>query len=370
MPASVALVKCSSYDRSEVEDALGRAMDLLGGAPSLLGPGGRFLVKPNFLFAAPRARLVNTDPEVVRAVVRLAEPLAREIVVGDSPGLGTAVKAARRCGLSEALEGTPAKIVEFTEGVEVDGRRVKRLRLAREALECDALLNVAKLKSHGQMFLTMAVKNLFGCVPGLGKVGWHMRAGEDRSAFARILVEIARALPARLHVLDAVVAMEGNGPSSGTARAVGALLVSADPVALDRVAVELLELPPDQTRLFEAAREIEFGEPEIGRIEIVGDDVNALKVKGFRTATPKEILRFIPLPHAAQRLLRRVLAPAPSFSFSRCTGCGLCVKTCPAKALTKDEKGRPVLTRSRCVRCMCCQEICPEGAISVTRRLL
>ncbi|MHC5040202.1 MAG: DUF362 domain-containing protein [Planctomycetota bacterium] len=368
MPAAVALVRCGSYDRNEVEDALARALDLLGNPLRPVSEGQTLLLKPNLLFPARRRSRVNTDPEIVRAAARLLQGPGSTVGIGDSPGIGSAVRAARTSGLQEAMAGIPVEWIEFNEGVKVPGRSFKTLVLDRSALETGTLINLAKLKTHGQMGMTMAVKNLFGCVPGFAKAGWHLKVGEDREAFGRLLVEIAGAVPARLHVLDAVVAMEGNGPGSGTSRPLGILLVSTDAVALDRVACELVRFPPEALFLFEAAREIGLGETDLKKIARVGDDLGNFVAKDFRLASPARILATIPLPHALTRRLRGLVTPAPHLHPHRCTGCGRCTEVCPAKALVGTSQGPPRLDRARCVRCMCCQEVCEEGAIRVRRR--
>jgi uncharacterized protein (DUF362 family)/Pyruvate/2-oxoacid:ferredoxin oxidoreductase delta subunit len=371
MPSPVALVRCGSTERPEVEDAFGRAVALLGGAGALPMPHGDVLLKPNFLFAAKRGKLVCTDPEVVRAAAVWAAGTAARLRLGDSPGFGSASRAAKASGVRDALEGVPVEIVEFSEAVRVEGRRIKALELARFAAEAGTIVNLAKLKTHGLMGLTMSVKNLFGTVPGLRKSAWHLKTGDDRKAFARLLVDIAAALPPGLHVLDAVVAMEGNGPGSGTPRPLGALLVSPDPVALDRVACELVGFPAGDMGIFEAAKEIGFGEPDLARIEVLGEDPRALAVRGFRfSGSGGSPWKDLPVPRALTRVLRRFVTPAPAADLRKCRSCGLCVKVCPACAIRLAAGKGPRFDRTRCVRCLCCQEICPEGAIRVGRRFL
>jgi uncharacterized Fe-S center protein len=258
-------------------------------------------------------------------------------------------------------------MAELSEGVDVKGRSFKHLRLARTAVEAGGLVNLAKFKTHGQMGLTLAVKNLFGCVPGFAKPTWHLKAGDDRDAFARLLVDVAASLPARLHVLDAVVAMEGNGPGAGTPRPLNALLASVDPVALDRVACEFVGFPPAALGLFRAARDLGFGETERNRIEVLGDDVRSLAVTNFRPASTVGILATIPLPHSVSSHLRTALTPSPALFANRCRACGRCATVCAAKAIRFDDRGRPLIRRDSCVRCLCCQEICPEGAIKAKR---
>lgn len=366
MPSLVAIVRCDSYDRAAVEDAFARGIELLGDTVPLPAHGGRLLLKPNFLYAVPREKGVTTDPEVVRAAATTLTGRADRIEVGDSPGFDSAEKVARISGVASALAGTGADIVPFKEARPVSGVTVHGLELAASALGADGLVNLARFKTHGMMGLTLAVKNLFGCVPGFRKPRWHFKTGENRDAFARILIEIAAALPAGVHVLDAILAMEGNGPGSGTLRPLGCLLFSADPVALDRVACDLVGYPAEDLRIFQAARDRGFGETEMKQIERVGDDLSSFSVTGFEPARPTPLMRFIPLPQFLLRRIRGLATPAPVVRKHMCRGCGICARTCPAGAIAMVGGGAKI-DRKRCVRCMCCQEMCPEGAIRVRR---
>lgn len=168
-----------------------------------------------------------------------------------------------------------------------DPRKVGDPRLAvfRElvvdglALDCDRLVSLPKLKTHRQLTYTGAVKNLFGCVPGRRKAWWHVKAGAYDHYFARMLVDTCLLLAPELSLLDAVLAMEGEGPGRGDARAVGLLLASTDPVALDRVAVEVAGIPAERVPTLVAAREMSAGETRLDRIEVVGARLEELIVE-------------------------------------------------------------------------------------------
>jgi len=363
LPAVVAVVRCRSYDRPEVEDAAARAVELLGGAGCFFRPRERVLLKPNLLAPRPRDSRVTTDPEVVRALAVLAERNGCAVTYGDSPGIGGAARVLEAAGYATAMEGLRAQPVELSEPVAVRGIELPRVELAREVVSADALVNVAKAKTHGQMTLTLAVKNLFGCVPGTRKAAWHLRAGKDRDRFASILVEVAAASRARLHVLDAVVGMEGNGPGSGTPREFGALLASRDPVALDSVACDMLGVPEGALSVIGAARRLGFGEADRRRIELVGDDPSPLRIRDLRLPAGRGIHRFLPMPSFVAAAARRLFVPGPVFDARACRSCGLCAGACPARCLRPRRSRPPAIDRERCIGCLCCQEVCPHGAV-------
>ena len=349
----VALVECRTYDGSEIEDSIARAVELLGGWRNLLPGAGKILVKPNLLGPRRRETRACTDPQLVRALVQGAAAEGREVLVGDSPTLGTAKKAANACGLVDALEGTQARLIEFSEAEPAGSEVFPALAVAREVVRAGSVVNAAKAKTHPLMTLTLAAKNLFGCVVGLAKPQWHLKAGRDRHAFARMLVEVARCVSARLHVVEAVIAMEGNGPGNGTPRPLGWLAASTHPIALDRVACRLLGVPEREVPIFAEAEKLEWDAAP----ELLGDDPGGLAVSDFELARPSTP------PRLLYSFFRNRLTPRPVVEGSLCKLCMACADVCPAKAIAK-RRGRIRIDYSNCIRCFSCQEVCAEGAIS------
>jgi uncharacterized protein (DUF362 family) len=295
MPSSVALIRCGRYDRNDVRGAVRHALGLVGGIGSIVRPGDRVLLKPNLLKAAPPESCVATHPEVVRAVAE--EVLAAEgrPFIGDSPAFGSFRDVSRTTGMERVARDLGIDVVELRAPVRVAGTNGgPPLKLSRTALEADVVINVPKLKAHCQLGLTAGVKNLFGCVPGKRKALWHLRLADRENLFAEMLVSIyARVRPA-FTILDAIVAMEGDGPGKGTPKPLGLLLASADAVAIDRVACELLAYPHERHRILHAARKIGLGETEIGRIPLVGERLAELLPERFHHPEPIPI-RFDPL---------------------------------------------------------------------------
>lgn len=361
----VTIKRCASYEPKTVLEALQGAIGLLGGMESFVRRTERILVKPNLLAAKPREAAVTTDPEVIRALLIMLKEAGARPVVGDSPGLGTARKAAEKNGILAVCQEMGVEVIELRSLVVAEnpgGRTFKKLEVAREAIECDGIVNVPKLKTHAQMYLTMAVKNLFGCVPGKLKPQWHLSAGVENRRFAEMLLDLSYFLSPRLSVMDAVTAMEGNGPGNGDPRHMGLIFAGTDPVAVDAAGAATVGASVDDVPILKAARLWGIKEAILENNEISGEDIAEVRVKGFRFPPPMSTNFAESLPGFLQGPLRKSLTARPHVEDERCTLCGICVGVCPAEVMKNS--GRIVIDYDRCIRCYCCQEMCPEGAIS------
>jgi uncharacterized protein (DUF362 family)/Pyruvate/2-oxoacid:ferredoxin oxidoreductase delta subunit len=359
----VSVVRCAQYDRVTTGAAVAEAVGLLGGIRAFIRPGDRVLLKPNLLKARPPEDAVTTHPEIVRAVIRLVREADGIPLVGDSPGIGDLRSVSERAGILGVVKEEGAAFADFDTAVAVkNGGRFQRLEIARAAVEADAIINLPKLKTHGMTVLTGAVKNLFGCVPGKRKVQWHFNTGVDHRAFARLLVELSAAVKPRLTIMDAVVAMEGNGPGSGDPRTVGLLLAGRDPVAVDVIAADIVGLQPAQLPVIRAAMDAGIGEVRPDRIRVLGEPLDAVRVRNF-IVPPREHTEW-QLPEWSRRLLKDALTTRPVIDHGVCIQCGICQKDCPRQAIAEQD-GHLVIDHRNCIRCFCCQEFCPQGAITV-----
>ena len=363
----VSLLGHADYDPENLGAAVRRLLEPLGGMRSFMPPGARAIIKPNLVLGYPPERAVNTHPALVRAVAaEMLEAGAESVSLGDSPGFGGAAAAARKAGLTRVADELGLKIIEFTPmEVETPELPFPRLELARELLEADAVVNLPKLKTHAQMFMTLAVKNLFGAVPGARKLQWHYRAGRDRRLFARVLNAVAeRARPA-LSILDGVVGMDGMGPTAGRARPVGLLAASADPWALDAAVMDVLGL--ERERLFTLAEAAERGPREWLRLRLAGPTPESLRPAGWKPPELRTLQMhggFVErrLPFLARRL-RAGVSPRPAPN-SLCVGCSRCREICPVGAITMAEN-RPIIDDGACIRCYCCHELCPRQGMNI-----
>lgn len=360
MPVKVSIQRLESYDPAAVDAALKALLEPLGGMGSFLDAGEPLLLKPNFL--APRAadRAVATHPELIRGAARQARSAgASQVLVTDSPGVGTAAQCAARLGLTS---GDLLQIVDAGEGEWVTDTGAWRLHLS-SLMRRHPLLNLAKVKTHGQMTLTAAVKNTFGAVPGLEKAQWHYRMGRDPHRFARLLVHIHEAVRPRLNILDGVIGMEGNGPSSGTPRKLGILMAGTNAHALDWVLARIFSLNPMNIPTIRAAREMGLL-PEEKDIEIVGPQAAELHPHPEWKLSSEVSVARIAGPGWLTPVMEKLFAASPRIDPKLCTLCLECVRQCAAGAMSPTDNTIGI-DRKKCISCFCCQEMCPAGAITV-----
>ncbi len=360
--STVSITSCRAYEQAYVEAAFDHLLASLGGMDQFVKPGESVLIKPNLLATKARNKAVNTDPSVIGAIARRVLDAGGKPFIGDSPGVGTARKNADRCGIGAVADALGVPILEFSTSLSIGKTRQGGfpLELAEAARNADAIINVAKLKTHGQMLMTLGVKNMFGCVVGRRKVQWHLKAGVNRDAFASMLVQIYEALKPRLTVLDGIIGMEGNGPGSGTPRPFGILGASSDAVALDTVIMSLMGLLPSRLPTQRAAEALGVGETSLERITILGEDPETVRISDLRIPESADLEWII--PDFVLRPLKKSLTAYPEPEPTACNLCRVCVEACPEQVIQVAADRLRIDTR-RCIRCFCCQELCPQGAM-------
>ena len=241
----VSLIRAQSYQRAELERSLAQVLAPLGGMETFVKPGDRVLLKPNLLTGARPSKACTTRPELIYAVAQQVRAAGGNPFLGDSPAFGSAYGVAKANGLLPLAQELDLPIVELHgQRYPTDNPEFDHLRLSKEAMAADVVINLPKVKSHVQLTLTLGVKNLFGCVPGKMKAWWHMEAGKDVGRFGTMLVETARLIDPALTIVDGIVGHEGNGPSNGEPRDLGVLGASANVFALDRAMVAVLGVDP------------------------------------------------------------------------------------------------------------------------------
>ncbi len=367
--ATVSISRCGTYDPQEVATALTAALSPLGGMAAFVSPGQKVLLKVNLLSRALPERAVTTHPEFVRAVIRLAREAGGEVSVGDSPGGPNNAGGVRKIwedsgiGAVCAEEGVPLLLFDdaCTRVSNEGGGLYSAFTLGSAVVETDVLITLPKFKTHGLMMFTGAVKNLFGCIPGLEKAQYHLKV-PDRADFGSMLVDLMLACKPTLALMDAVVGMEGEGPAGGTPRQVGAVIASADCLALDVIASSMAGLDPMEVYSNKAASLRGIGPSSADEVEVVGEDWHALAPDGFKLPA-KDLSAMMPV-WLGKRMRGWTTARPYLQRASDCTRCKKCQESCPVAAIVVGDGG-PVFDHGLCIRCYCCQELCPPQAIGL-----
>jgi uncharacterized protein (DUF362 family)/Pyruvate/2-oxoacid:ferredoxin oxidoreductase delta subunit len=365
----VSLIRCENYDQPELDQAVRRAVDLLGGISRFVKSGDRVLLKPNLLAARTPEKRVTTDPGVVRCVAIMVMEAGGRPLIADSPAIESFRKIGQTTEMNRVAEelGIELKEMERSTPVAHGGNGLfRKLELSADALEADVVINLPKLKTHSQMLLTLGVKNLFGTVVAQRKAEWHYMVGVNRDTFASLLLEIYKTVSPALTILDGVWGMEGHGPSNGRPRHLNLIGASEDAVALDMSVCNLLGISLNDFPLYRAARASGTGETELKRIDFLGDDPRGFVKKDFDAPKLDSVSL---LPNVFDWFAKRYLASKPVQEKDTCAGCGQCAEICPAEAIQLGQQ-KVDFDYDRCIRCYCCQEICPRDAIQFKKGLL
>lgn len=366
----VAVVRCKTYNVEAVKPALEEALNAVNSLDFVM-PGMKIIIKPNLVsFKKPDAA-ATTHPALLEALVEMLLARGADVTIGDSPGGPHSLPLLNRVYTAtgmDRLEKLGAKLNRNMNEKTVDfpeGKVLKNFTYTEYLDEADAIIDFCKLKSHGMLGMSAAVKNLFGTIPGLKKPEVHYKFQND-AEFADMLVDLNEYFKPRLAICDAVVGMEGNGPTAGTPRQIGAIIASKSTYYADVVGAELIGMNIDGLPTLQAAYERGFAPASSKNLRVYGD-IRALTVDDFK-APPVRGLSFMRKGNVLHFISKAALEHKPTLKKRLCAGCGECARMCPAKAIEMKNK-KPHINREKCIRCFCCQEFCPRAAMVAHRPL-
>ncbi|NHK31594.1 MAG: DUF362 domain-containing protein [Asgard group archaeon] len=365
--SKVAIVK---VDNENVEGAVRKAIELLGGINEFISDFDVILLKPNLL-VAPKIKEVRdkirTDPRVLEAISKMILEKGKQVIIGDSSAAGhdggtrEALKYSDYLEIGEKYDSVDVRSLEKNGPINVDvqGKKLRKVNIAKDIIDAQAIINVPKMKTHSMTLYTGAIKNLYGTITGGDKTRIHS-LGANIKGFSQCLVDLYafEKSKIKLNVMDAIIALEGLGPgASGKAVKMDLILASDDAVALDAVAFKLMGYNPEKVPATRYAAEQGLGEIDLEKIEILGERIEDHQRKFKLPKTAK--IATIPFQRFTNITLR-----TPKYK-SGCIACHDCERACPEKVITiiETKKGeqRPKINYSGCISCYTCIEICPEA---------
>ena len=371
----VAIARCETYEAEACEAALREVLEPFGGL-EWVKSGMRIVIKANLVDAMKPEKAGTTHPTLLAALTKMLVAKGACVVVGDSPGNLYNSAVLRRIysvtGMDEVVKAG-AKLNDNFEQTTVQYEKAhvaKSFTYTSYLDNADAIISFCKLKSHGMMSMTAATKNLFGAVPGTMKPEYHFRY-HDPLDFAGMIVDLNEYFKPRLFLVDAIVGMEGNGPTAGTPKAIGAVLAAENCHKLDLVCSKIIGVEPMQVPTLRAAANYGLCPERAEEVQVQGE---VFTVEDFQRVQQNKNLQFSSIfPGRAGKIFAAIAEKAlranPKLKKDECVGCNLCGKLCPAKAITIVKK-KAKIDKKKCIRCFCCQEFCPKGAMKVHRPVI
>lgn len=375
----VVLAECLDYSPQSVANAAEEIFAALGGIENFISAGDKVLLKPNLVAKAKPEAAITTHPALLEEIARrIFAAGASEVVICDSPGglynadyLGPIYRVS---GMETAAKNSGARLNDNFSSTLIDNnaegvRRGYKLDITDAVLNADKIINIAKLKTHGFTGYTAAAKNLFGAIAGLGKVQMH--ADHKRLPdFCDFLVDLNEFLKPKtvLHIIDAVVGMERDGPTSGDPKFIGRLIAAQNPYYADFAGVRLMNTDPLRMPLLKIAAQ--RGKADYGEIEYLGTSVEQSVIKDFKSVIPEDTSDVFDnvLPGGIfRKFIYKNITRTPKVK-GGCRACGKCAEHCPQKAI--EIKKRAVIDYKKCIKCFCCQELCPFKEIKIKKPLL
>lgn len=340
MGNKVAVVCCNNYDKQKVQFAINRCLKLINFKFDHIHS---VLIKPNLAWPATPDQAVTTHPAVILALCKMLKAKGIRVVIGESSIYGTR-QAFVTSGISEVASSMGIKTVSFSSCPLIT---VKGIPVPKILYEVDLVINMPKLKTHSLTKYTGAVKNILGIVPGAVKGRLHQKYPGAMN-FSSFLVNLYQSVSPGLTIMDAVVSMEGDGPTTGIPVKTGMILASRDGIALDDYACKITKLDNVPTNYIASKKGL------LRKYTPVGDHP---KVTALRK--PSAFLAKI-VGLSPRRLTQTIGKVTIKINPHKCHKCGLCQNHCPVKAINNFK-----IDSVRCISCYCCNEICPYRAVQI-----
>ncbi|MBO4326432.1 MAG: DUF362 domain-containing protein [Clostridia bacterium] len=371
----IALQSCDNYEYDTVREKVKAVFDTFGGIEKFVQPGAKVVIKPNLIGRKKPEEAATTHPSLVRATAELCVQAGGNVMIAESPG-GVYDKAAlksiyRATGIEEAAMAAGAALNFDTSVTKVknpDGKYLKTVEIITPLADADVVIDLAKLKTHGMMVYTGAVKNMFGAIAGVDKAEYHMKM-PDYDSFADTVIDIFLSTKVSFCIIDAVTGMHKDGPTAGDPIDMGLLIGSDNAFEADRAALDIIGAAIDRVPMARTALARGLMQQEIGETDVRGDIDLAearRRASGFVVKYNDSNSRLHFSDGLLGRALEKLMKPRPVFT-KLCRSCGECARHCPVKAITVEKGKRAKADLDKCIRCYCCQELCPFKAVKIRK---
>lgn len=251
--------------------------------------GKTVVLKPNMV-ECPYKAPITTRPEVLRAAIKLVDYLgAKNIIVAEGPGhMRDTELILATTGIGKVCQEMAVPFVDLNldDCVKVPIKHsfttCDHFILPKTIMKADAVVSLPKMKTHHWVGMTAAMKNLFGIMPGR-KYGYPKNF-LHYGGIAHFILDLNRVIATRLSIVDAIIAMEGDGPINGTAKEMGLILVGIDPAAVDATCARIMGYDLSELDYICVAGQV-IGNIQTSEIEIIGPAVNEIAVNFKRPIT-------------------------------------------------------------------------------------
>ena len=361
MKTKVVIKPQTEYSLAETEANIREIFDELD-IPNKLKGKNKVLLKPNLLGGFHPDRAVTTHPIVLEAVIKILKEERKEVIVGDSPG-GTmpVLKVWKETGIFDVCARNEVRLIDFGKEAILPIRSdITDFYINETVMRCDAIINLAKLKTHSLMLYTGAVKNIYGVIPGLYKTELHKHFPNPKD-FSLVLSELYKIVKPQivLNIIDGIIGMDGEGPSAGKPYPYNVLIASEKASAADSIATRMMGFNTNNINYIKQALIID----EITESDIIIED--KWQAHRFNDLNIKSVIHrnrvMERLPSFMKKIIQAILSYYPDF-LPNCNLCLICVKACPVDAL-KELNDKIILNKKTCIKCLCCHEMCPSSAI-------
>jgi len=351
----------------------------------------RILIKPNFNSNFNALTGNTTDMRLLAAVIEFLKMKGySNIILADGPNSGFVreeISVIHRLKADKLAALYGIEIVDlnaWSQSTDVPLENGVIVKVADLLSKADFVINMPKLKTHYEVGMSVCLKNLIGvCIGRENKKKIH-------GSLAKNIIHLNEVIKPHLHIVDGLIAMEGNGPSRGTPLNYGKIIIGTNPFKLDYLCARLIGFPGDKVKtLVEARRMGHISDNQIDEWENISLNGNECEFK--RPAVPPWVA-FVINPHFQKYLIKIRYAPVIrnicstefvknifyftgisqerikeeesnlffKLDINLCDKCNKCVDYCPI-GLQLDEIAQG--GGERCIGCLYCYSVCPQNAI-------